>query len=56
MFLETAHPVKFYDAVEPITGQKVPMPATIIDLLKLEKHRVQMNVNYEDFRDYLLSK
>ncbi|HUS01405.1 MAG TPA: threonine synthase, partial [Chitinophagaceae bacterium] len=34
IFLETAHPVKFYDVVEPITGQPVPMPAAINKLLK----------------------
>ncbi len=27
IFLETAHPVKFYDVVEPVINQKVAMPA-----------------------------
>lgn len=56
VFLETAHPVKFYDAVEPIIGEKVPMPASINDMLKLKKQSLQMEANYEDFRRYLLSK
>ena len=29
MFLETAHPVKFYDVVEPVIGETVPVPAAI---------------------------
>jgi threonine synthase len=56
MFLETAHPVKFYDVVEPIIGQKAPMPAIVNDLLKLKKQSIKMDVTYENFRDYLLSK
>jgi threonine synthase len=30
IFLETAHPVKFYDVVEPIIGQAVPMPPVLL--------------------------
>jgi len=56
IFLETAHPVKFYDVVEPIIGEKVPMPPPIGDMLKLKKQSLQMEVNYEDFKSYLLSK
>ena len=56
IFLETAHPVKFYDVVEPVIGQKVPMPESVNDLLKLKKQSIKMDVKYEDFRDYLLSK
>ena len=56
IFLETAHPVKFYDVVEPVIRQKVPMPAVVNDLLKLKKQSIKMDVKYEDFRDYLLSK
>jgi threonine synthase len=56
IFLETAHPVKFYDVVEPIIQQKVPMPAVINDLLQLKKQSIKMDVKYEHFKDYLLSK
>jgi threonine synthase len=56
IFLETAHPVKFYDVVEPIIAQKVPMPTLVNDLLKLKKQSIKMDVKYEHFRDYLLSK
>ena len=56
MFLETAHPVKFYDVVEPVIGEQVPMPALVNDLLKLKKQSQKMEPNYNDLRDYLLSK
>lgn len=52
-FLETAHPVKFYDAVEPIINQQVPMPASVNDLLKMKKESVKMAGNYEELKNYL---
>ena len=56
IFLETAHPVKFYDVVEPIIQQSVPMPAAINDLLKKKKQSINMEVNYDAFREYLVAK
>ena len=56
IFLETAHPVKFYDVVEPIIDQPVPMPDKIKDLLKEKKQSIKMNVDYASFKDYLLVK
>ena len=56
IFLETAHPVKFYDVVEPIIGRPIPMPSTIEDLLKEKKKSIKMNVDYAFFKDYLLAK
>ena len=56
IFLETAHPVKFYDSVEPIIGQKVPLPDEIKMLLGKEKHSLKMEVKYEALENYLLMK
>jgi threonine synthase len=56
MFLETAHPVKFYDVVEPIIQNPVPIPDTIKNLLKDKKQSIKMGVEYEELKDYLLSK
>ena len=55
IFLETAHPVKFYDVVEPIIQQPVPMPGTINDLLKKKKQSIKMEPEYGALRDYLMS-
>ncbi|MDQ6845081.1 MAG: threonine synthase [Bacteroidota bacterium] len=55
-FLETAHPVKFYDAVESVTGKKVPMPSAVKDLLNLKKVSIKMEAEYKELKEYLLSK
>lgn len=54
IFLETAHPVKFYDVVESIIEQAVPMPSSVNDLLKMKKESVRMKIDYEEFKNYLL--
>ena len=56
IFLETAHPVKFYDVVEPVIQQPVPMPAEINDLLQKKKQSIKMNVDYDAFKEYLSAK
>ena len=37
IFIETAHPVKFYDVVEPVIQQQVPIPASVQIQLDKEK-------------------
>ncbi len=53
-FLETAHPVKFYDGVEPIIEQTVPMPASVTELLKMKKESVKMASDYGELKNYLM--
>jgi len=52
--LETAHPCKFMDVVEKITSEDI-YPAGAKELMKKEKKSVKMKVDYEGFKDYLLS-
>ncbi len=54
VILETAHPVKFYDVIEPITKQEVPIPLLIAEQLKLKNESVQMETDVKKLRDYLL--
>ncbi len=54
-FLETAHPVKF-DSVNKDLGDVVETPASVRDLLAREKRSIEMDVNYADLRDLLISK
>jgi threonine synthase len=54
IFLETAHPVKFYDVVEPIIKQPVPIPESIQEQLKLEKKSTKISVSAEELKSYLL--
>lgn len=56
IFLETAHPVKFYDVVEPVIQAKVPMPDAVKALLGKKKVQEKMEVNYAALKDYLIEK
>jgi len=53
--LETAHPVKFFDVVEAITGQPVERPESIQAILYKKKESIQMQPDYEVFKEFLLS-
>ena len=53
IFLETAHPVKFFDVVEPMIDQQVPLPEAVADIIHHPKQAVQMDVSSEALRDYL---
>ena len=52
-FLETAHPVKFLETVEGVTGEKVPLPDSIKDIIHKQKKSFQIS-NYEDLKGYLI--
>jgi len=54
VFLETAHPVKFPDAVEEATGANINIPSSLSSIMKAEKKSVKMNVSYELFKNFLL--
>lgn len=52
--LETAHPVKFPDAVEQATQTSVPVPQSLHKLMTSEKKSVEIEPVYNDFKDYLM--
>jgi threonine synthase len=54
-FLETAHPVKFYDVVEPIIGQKIELPSTIQMMLGSSKTSIAMKADVKQLKEYLLT-
>jgi threonine synthase len=54
MILETAHPVKFPDAVESCIGKPIAIPAAVQSIMNKEKQSVMISANYEDFKAYLL--
>jgi threonine synthase len=54
-FLETAHPVKFYDVVEPITGEPVPVPPSIQAILPLAKKSLVIEAEYHALREFLIA-
>ena len=54
VILETAHPVKFYDVIEPIINKQVPIPAAIAAQLKLEKKSFKMEADGGKLREWLV--
>ena len=54
IFLETAHPIKFLDVVEPVLGIQLPIPTQIESVLNKEKVRVKIKT-YDDLKSFLES-
>jgi threonine synthase len=54
IFLETAHPVKFYDVVEPVIGEKVPVPEAVLQIMDKAKQSIQIKADYQQLKEYLL--
>ncbi|MFD2921114.1 threonine synthase [Terrimonas rubra] len=54
IFLETAHPVKFPEAVERITGKPVAIPEAVQTIMDAPKKSELMEVAYEKLRAFLL--
>lgn len=50
--LETAHPIKFLDEVEPLLNIKLSIPKQIESVLNKEKERIKIST-YEDFKSFL---
>ncbi len=53
--LETAHPVKFPDAVIEATGKGVEIPHSISSMMHREKETVEIKPDFENLKDYLLA-
>jgi threonine synthase len=53
--LETAHPVKFYDVVEPVIGEKVPVPESIEKELRKEKKSKKINADGTILKEILFT-
>lgn len=56
IFLETAHPAKFKETVENITGEKVRIPDKLATFMKGEKKTVRMTAQFPAFKKFLLSR
>ena len=52
VFLETAHPIKFLDIVEPTLNIKLPIPQQIESVLNKEKISMKIK-SYEEFKSFL---
>ena len=54
IFLETAHPVKFPESVERITGNKIPVPEIVKPMMLAEKKSTLVPADYTSLKDFLL--
>ncbi|GAC1425383.1 MAG: threonine synthase [Flavisolibacter sp.] len=54
-FLETAHPVKFFDSVEPLIDTKIPIPMSVRNLFQKTKNNLSMPKDYSVLKDFLLT-
>jgi threonine synthase len=52
IFLETAHPIKFLDVVEPALNVKLPIPTQIESVLGKEKISAKIKT-YEELKSFL---
>jgi threonine synthase len=56
IFLETAHPAKFYPVVEEEIQQKVPIPKRLSKSLHLPKQSLEIGHQPEDLKRFLLKR
>ncbi len=53
VILETAHPVKFYDVIEPLINQTVPMPELVAEQIRQEKVSTKISADAKELKEYL---
>ena len=56
VILETAHPVKFYDVIEPVINESVPVPESVAEQIKKEKVSTKIAADVEELKSYLLGR
>lgn len=53
IFLETAHPVKFLDVVEPIIMESIALPQQILEIINKEKVAIHIST-YQELKNFLM--
>ncbi len=56
IFLETAHPAKFLDTVEPIINEKIEIPATLQRFMQGVKQTIELPADFTHFKRFLLHR
>ena len=56
IFLETAHPVKFHDVVEPIIKEQIKVPYELLGIMKGKKTSIKLSPDYSSFKEFLLTR
>ncbi len=55
VILETAHPSKFLPDVEAILQQRIEVPDRLAILANKEKQAIELGINFQDFKQWLLA-
>ncbi|MBX2935511.1 MAG: threonine synthase [Ferruginibacter sp.] len=56
IILETAHPIKFFDKIEPLIGQPVEVPEKIAMMMNKEKFSTKISADVNCLFDFLTAK
>jgi threonine synthase len=56
VFSETAHPAKFLETVEAITGSQIKIPAKLQEFMKGEKNCLSLPKEFAVFKQYMLTQ
>ena len=56
ILLETAHPAKFRDRVEPVIGRSIEIPARLAEFMRGKKLSVELPADFETFKKYLIGE
>ncbi len=56
VFLSTAHPAKFKDVVEDVTGAKVVLPPNLKQAMQKDKRATHIESSLNSLKDYLLNR
>lgn len=54
--LETAHPAKFGEVVEPVIGQKIEIPERLQEYMRREKVATLIKPEFKELKEFLLSR
>jgi threonine synthase len=56
VLVATAHPAKFAEIVEPLTGREVPLPPALAELLRRPRSHVEIEPAFQALSEYLQEK
>ncbi len=56
VFLETAHPAKFNETVEKITGKEVAIPEKLQAFMSGTKQSIELDKSFETFKKFLMER
>jgi threonine synthase len=56
IFLETAHPAKFDQALKTILGTEIEIPERLAERMDMDKVAAELPASYPEFKSWLLSQ